>query len=151
MKSFIRNFNFLHQSDDYSCGKACAYMVTAAFGVRQQRRYLRKLLKTDLNMGTYQKDLVAALKTFGFRCQIVSFANKKDKITIKSALAHFFAEEYLAVACVDNNNHWIVVRGMRNGRVYIADPDPYGVKYHTLQKFYERVKNGSMVFVKRAK
>jgi len=123
-------------------------MVTAAFGIRRQRKYLKRLLKTDLNEGTYQKDLVEALQRFGFKTQIVSLANKKDKLTIKSALAHFFSEGYLAVACVDDNNHWIVVRGMRNGRVYIADPDPYGVRYHTLQKFYERVKNGSFIFVK---
>jgi hypothetical protein len=35
-----------------------------------------------------------------------------------------------------------------NERVYIADPDPYGAKYHSLTKFYGRVKLGSLIFVK---
>ena len=138
----------MNQYDDYSCGRICAYMVTAAFGVRQQRKYLRRLLKTDFNMGTYQKDLVSALRRFGFRCSVKTLATNDESLPqVKRLLKHYFEKGYIAVASVDNGEHWIVVRGLRNERVYIADPDPYGAKYHSLVKFYSRVRLGSLIFV----
>ena len=148
--NFISNFNFMNQYDDYSCGRICAYMVTAAFGVKQQRKYLRRLLKTDFNMGTYQKDLVLALRRFNFMCSVKTLAtNDESPSEVKRLLKHYFERGYIAVASVDNGEHWIVVRGLRKNRVYIADPDPYGVRYHSLSKFYRRIKLGSLVFVKR--
>lgn len=148
--NFIRNFDFMNQYDDHSCGRICAYMVTAAFGVRQQRKYLRQLLKTDFNMGTYQKDLVLALRRFGFMCSVKTLAtNDESQATVKRWLKHYFDKGYIAVASVDKGEHWIVVRGLKNDRVYVADPDPYGVKYHSLATFYSRIRLGSLVFVKR--
>ncbi len=140
----------MHQTDDYSCGRVCAYMVTANFGVRRNRRWLRFLLKTDFNKGTFQKDLVLALRKFDFACSVHStIGGPFPKATIKRLLNHWLNKGYLAIACVDDNDHWIVVRALRGDRVYIADPDWTAPKYHTLTKFYERVKKGSIVFVKR--
>jgi len=125
-------------------------MVTAAFGVKRNRRWLRYLLKTDFNKGTFQKDLVTALRKFDFKCAVRSFTNiMPSRIGIKKLLNEYLHNGYLAIACVDSGDHWIVIRALRGDRVYVADPDWTAPKYHSLTKFYERVKNGSIVFVKR--
>lgn len=149
MKNFVRHFDFMHQTDDYSCGRVCAYMVTANFGVRGNRKWLRYLLKTDFNLGTFQKDLVKALRKFKFVCSPHASKSFYNVAVLSDLLEKYLDAGYLAIACVDNNDHWIVVRAIRNNRVYIADPDWTAPKHHHLVKFFERVKDGSIVFVKR--
>lgn len=147
--NFIKKFKFMHQNDDYSCGKICTYMVIAAFGERR-RKLLRWVLKTDWNLGTFQKDLIKALRYQGFSCHVKSFVNTWwTGPRIIREFKSYFNNGYLAVACVDNNQHWIVVRGIKGNRVYVADPDLFGPEYHTLTKFIERIKLGSVVFVKK--
>lgn len=127
----------------------CAYMATAAFGVKRNRRLLKYLLKTDLNFGTFQKNIIRALRKFKFRCSVVSFANDMPtEAGVKKLLSKYFKNGYLGIACVDDNEHWIIVRGIRKSRVYIADPEIQAPKYHTLSNFYKRVKLGSIIFVK---
>lgn len=149
MKDFIKRFDFLHQNDEHSCGAVSAYMVTANFGVKRSRKWIRYLLKTDFNLGTYQKDLVKALRRFKFKCSVHSFINEfPTALGLQRLLSNYFNNGYLAIACVDDNQHWIVLRALGDNRVYIADPNPYSPKYHTLDKLYGRIKNGSIVFVK---
>jgi len=142
MKNFVHKFDFMHQYDDYSCGRVCAYMVTANLGGKVSRRWLRYLLNTDMYRGTPQKNLVTALRSFGYSCNVMSHGALRD-------IKNYLQRGYLAIACVDDNMHWIVVRGFGKGRVYVADPWPLNPKYHTLEKFNERIKHGSVIFVRR--
>lgn len=158
MKNFIKNFDFLYQNSDYTCGSTCAAMVVGAFGIRNNKRLLRKLLLTDFNEGTFQRDLSNGIRLFGplvagrkFSVATKSFIDevKFPPDQIYCTFESYFSKGYLAIACVDDGQHYIVVRGIRNSRVYIADPEMFSPKYMTLTKFAKRIKKGSAVFIKK--
>lgn len=131
----------MHQHDDYSCGRVCVYMVTANLGGKVSRKWLKYLLQTNEASGTPQQNIINALRDFGYACNVTTDVGIRS---IKRRLG-----KGLAIACVDDNQHWIVVRGLGKNRVYVADPLPLNPQYHSLTKFAQRVKNGSIIFVKR--
>lgn len=143
----MRAIKFLRQRDDISCGPTCAYMVAEAFGKRGKRKALRRWLKTDKNLGTHQKDLIAGFRRVGLRSNVWSFAaDYPGEQLLAGLLQDAFDSNDLVVACVDNSEHWIVLRGIVGKRIYVADPDNE-IRYHTLRKLTERLRNGSLVFV----
>jgi hypothetical protein len=101
-------------------------------------------------MGTFQNDIIKALRAYDFGCIPKSLVDSKtfNKEKVKALFSLFFKKGYLAVACVDDGQHWILVRGMKRSRVYIADPDWCAPRYHNIDTFYRRIKNGSVIFVR---
>jgi ABC-type bacteriocin/lantibiotic exporter with double-glycine peptidase domain len=169
---YINNFKHFYQSDDYSCGQKCALMVleamipyyhSAHFGTsRTTDDYSRAVgalnafLQCSPERGTYQKDLVRALRistqylSTPLTTKIVSMAKSENRATrlVMPTIQQYLDAGWLGIACVDFNQHWVVIRGIRGKRIYLADPDPNGVKYTTINKFKHRLGAGSIVFVK---
>lgn len=125
MLNYHGMFRFVYQKDDFSCGKACVQMVLYHFKVRPLSN-LQRLLKTNEN-GTYQKNIIHAIKKHGLKIRIVQ--SKRIYVSARKDLA----KGCLLILCVDDNLHWIVVRKMTKKTVYIADPD--------MVKGFQRIKN----------
>lgn len=138
----------MYQHDDYSCGLVCAQMVTEAFGSKIHKDLMAFIMNTEQSRGTFQADLVHGLKLLKFSRKVVSLVNKPVSIRqIRSRIA----SGHLAICCVDANDHWIVLRGIKGNRIYVADPIPKSRKFHSLDSFKSRIVGGSIIFIKPKK
>lgn len=147
MKDFVKDFSFAIQYDDYSCGRVCLEMVMDNFDIDFYYRKFYALLKTNHKKGTNQTNIINVLKAFGFKTKVKSFAKKSSKVKDLEPLR----DGWLGIACVDNNYHWIVLRGLGKRVVYVADPLNDLLNFHTLQGFKNRIKSGSIVYAKPRK
>ena len=151
----------MHQNDDYSCGAISVFMVVSALSgfpstlseIKNHQKALLMLLKTNPETGTYQNDMVRALKTYSryrnpkkpYKIVVRSFAKKPPT---RKLLEEYLNKGYIGVGCVDVNNHWLVIRGIKGNRVYVADPDRNGVRQCLIDICLSRLHKGSIVFVK---
>lgn len=108
-----------------------------------------KLLNTNPKNGTNQSSLYQAFKYADYKVKVVSLANralrKKDLEPLKNG--------WLGIACVNNNTHWVVLRGFGNKRgygskfVFVADPDSE-FQSHFYDTFKDRIRKGSILYVR---
>lgn len=145
MDKFVENFRFAHQPDDFSCGRSSVVMVLWAFGIGFDPEELDEQLEISPETGTRQAGIVQAARFYGLSVKEVSFANRKPSLrNIKSKLS----KGYLGVCSVDNNGHWIVLRGIRPKSVFVADPNPKAPKRQLLRTVLTRLSKGSIIWVR---
>jgi len=138
---FIKNFKFIYQNDDYSCGRCCVYMIAELFGIdKSHRPVMSELLNTDRNSGTYQKDIVATLNVYGLTTKVFS----ETFCTLRAMKSQ--SKKNRILICYVDSDHWIVVRGFSGSRVYIADP-ALQKPYISLNTFAKRIVGGSFISI----
>jgi ABC-type bacteriocin/lantibiotic exporter with double-glycine peptidase domain len=148
MTDFVKDFKFIHQYDDYSCGFVAFKMILRAFAVEHPLpdKTLKEMLGTSPESGTYQASLVRMFKFFKFKVKESSFANRRPSLrNVKFRLSKGF----LGICAVDDNEHWTILRGMSGSVVYIADPDPNAPQRQLWRTFLRRLSKGSIVWVKK--
>lgn len=139
------NMWHIQQKDEISCGEKCVLMTLRRFGIKTHKQKVQKILKTKKNDGTYQKDIVAALKYFKLDYFVVSLLNKKRGGFTSPPVNGRYKTH--AICCVDNNGHWLIVRGFTQKSILIADPALSGFSRMSFDKFNERLRGGSCIFV----
>ncbi len=138
---FIKDFKFIYQNDDYSCGRCCVYMIAERFGIdKSHRPVMSELLNTDRNSGTYQKDIIATLNVYGLTTKVFS----ETYATLQAMKAQVKKKRILI--CYVDSDHWIVVRGFSKSRVYIADPASKKT-YININTFKKRIVKGSFISI----
>lgn len=109
-------------------------MIAASYGLKQSISYYRELTKTDKS-GTNLYGLVDGAKQIGLEASALSGTQDELLESIKSGeikfplIAHVVSSEAML--------HFIVVFGIKRGRVSIGDPGR-GKYQLTLEKFFQR-------------
>ena len=124
------------------------WMVLWAFEIGFDPEELDNELEITPETGTRQVGIVRAARAYGLSVKEVSFANRKPSLrNIKSKLG----KGYLGVCSVDNNSHWMVLRGIRPRSVFVADPNPRAPKRQLLRTVLTRLSKGSIIWLKRSR
>ncbi len=104
----------IRQADDYDCGSAAVAAVDTFHGARRRAPW-NLSNRTD---GMSPDTVAALLRAMGYR--VLS-----GPMVAGLADLHHYTRAGLPVLCpitVDAGGHWVVVRGVGRGRVYLHDP-----------------------------
>lgn len=115
----VSQFDRSPQRDEYSCGARCSYMITQHFGLRQSYAKVKKGVKTTTD-GTYDTNICKYFRKLGFKVR------NKEPLTLWD-LRRELAAGSVAIATVDNLDHYMVVHGVhvRENRVtHVLTADP---------------------------
>jgi len=101
------------QRDNFSCGPACARCVLDFFGLAKRGT---SSATTPID-GTDPRTIEGFLRRAGLRLQ-------SGEMTVADLKHHTEAMERPVIAAVtfDEEPHYVVVSGVRRGRVYLMDP-----------------------------
>jgi ABC-type bacteriocin/lantibiotic exporter with double-glycine peptidase domain len=131
------NFERRIQADDYSCGSSSVWMIAASFGVDVSHKYVKELCGTTKEEGTTVAGLIYGLRELGIRC------GKRTQINCKQLRCEIDdGSEKVALVHVDGD-HYMVVTGFDDKRVYVADPSARRTKgillsYETFKKRFSK-------------
>jgi ABC-type bacteriocin/lantibiotic exporter with double-glycine peptidase domain/CRP-like cAMP-binding protein len=104
-----RRFPFVAQYDESDCGVACLAMVARHFGRKASVAYLRDVAGTGTE-GTTLTGIVEAGRAIGIDVEpLRASKDRLDELTLP-AIVHY------------KGNHWIVLYGVAEHEVYVADP-----------------------------
>lgn len=105
----IRRFPFVPQIDEMDCGAACLAMVCRHYGIEVSLTRLRALCHTS-HEGTSLSGLCAAAAELGLPARALKVsARHLDDLPVPSI-------------CHWQGHHWVVVHGVDDRHVWIADP-----------------------------
>jgi ATP-binding cassette, subfamily B, bacterial HlyB/CyaB len=104
-----RRFPFVAQYDESDCGVACLAMVARRFGRKASVTFLRDVAGTGTE-GTTLTGIVEAGGAIGLDVEALRASKDRlDELTLP-AIVHY------------RGNHWIVLYGVAEHEVYVADP-----------------------------
>jgi ABC-type bacteriocin/lantibiotic exporter with double-glycine peptidase domain/CRP-like cAMP-binding protein len=104
-----RRFPFVRQIDEMDCGAACLSMVCRSFGHDVSMTAIRQAVGTGAE-GTSLRGLTRGGEEIGLRMRAIkSSTDRLDDLPLP-AISHW------------DGNHWVVIHGVDEGRVRIADP-----------------------------
>ncbi|MEP6909482.1 MAG: peptidase domain-containing ABC transporter [Actinomycetota bacterium] len=105
----IRKFPHVWQVDEMDCGAACLAMVTRHFGRDVSLAHIRRLVHTSID-GTSLAGIASGAEEVGLRVRSVKASKTRlDELPLP-AVCHF------------DGNHWVVLYGVEDKRVRLADP-----------------------------
>ena len=110
------------QWDFESCGAACALKVIRFFKIRATLSSVRRRCGTDRKGYTGAGDIVRCLRFYGLRVRIHPTGRAKLS-DLKKAIQAGRPPIVYYEAC----EHWVIVRGVGPGKVFISDPSIKGV------------------------
>ncbi|MGF2942928.1 peptide cleavage/export ABC transporter [Enterococcus xiangfangensis] len=111
----MKNIKLVKQHDEKDCGVACLSMILNAYDTTVPISKLRLMSGTN-NQGTSAFGLVQALNTFKFKAEVFQ---TDDSIWKEENLPFPF----IAHVIIDGAFlHYVVVYGMKKGRLLLADP-----------------------------
>lgn len=111
----MKNIKFVKQHDEKDCGVACLSMILNAYGTTVPISKLRLMSGTN-NQGTSVFGLVQALDAFKFETEVFQTDGsiwKEENLPFPFIAHAIIDEEFL---------HYVVVYGMKKGRLILADP-----------------------------
>jgi ABC-type bacteriocin/lantibiotic exporter with double-glycine peptidase domain/CRP-like cAMP-binding protein len=104
-----RRFPFVAQYDESDCGVACLAMVARSFGRKVSVAFLRDVAGTGTE-GTTLTGIVEAGRAIGIDVEpLRASKDRLDELPLP-AIVHY------------KGNHWIVLYGVAENEVYVADP-----------------------------
>ena len=106
----IRPFPFYHQLESADCGPSCLRMIAKYYGRSYSIRYLREQAFITRE-GVSMLGISDAAERIGFRT-----------MGVKVTLEQLRAEVPLPCVLHWNQNHFVVLYKVKNGKYYIADP-----------------------------
>ena len=106
----IKPFPFYHQLESADCGPSCLRMIAKYYGRSYSIRYLREQAFITRE-GVSMLGISDAAERIGFRT-----------MGVKVTLEQLRAEVPLPCVLHWNQNHFVVLYKVRNGKYYIADP-----------------------------
>lgn len=110
----MKKFKLIKQHDAKDCGVACLAMILNQYQTTIPISKLRVMSKTD-NQGTTAYGMVAAMEQLGFECEVF----KSDASLWQENLSF----PLIAHVVVDGSFlHYVVIYGIKNGKILIADP-----------------------------
>lgn len=110
----MKKFKLIKQHDAKDCGVACLAMILNQYQTTIPISKLRLMSKTD-NQGTTAYGMVAAMEQLGFECEVF----KSDASLWQENLSF----PLIAHVVVDGSFlHYVVIYGIKNGKIFIADP-----------------------------
>ena len=110
-----RDFKLSPQNDGYSCGSRSAYMILRHFRKDTTHARVKHLAGTTKKHGTNEHGLTSALRSFGLKAKLTKKMKVRD-------LTKAFAAGAVLLASVDGDDHYIVVHGVNEHVVHVADP-----------------------------
>ncbi len=115
----IRNIPYFKQSTDYTCGPASLRMVFAFFNKNENEKNISIVAKTEKLYGTCRIHIVQTARDFGFRVHTDSRSSisKIEKFLVKDfpVIVRYHDQE-------EDEAHYAVVYGRKNGYLYLRDP-----------------------------
>lgn len=105
----IRRFSHLYQLDEMDCGAACLAMVCRHFGRRVSISRIREAVHTASD-GTSLAGITRGAETLGLAARSVRASKTRVAELPLPAIVHW------------EGNHWVVLYGVRDGHVRVADP-----------------------------
>ncbi|RBS31201.1 hypothetical protein EB19_01827 [Enterococcus faecium] len=111
----MKKIKLVKQHDEKDCGVACLSMILNTYGTRVPISKLRLMSGTN-NQGTSAFGLVQALNTFKFKTEVFQTDDSiwKEKKLPFPFIAHVIIDEAYF--------HYVVVYGMKKGKLLLADP-----------------------------
>ncbi|HEY9045351.1 MAG TPA: peptidase domain-containing ABC transporter [Ohtaekwangia sp.] len=110
MKNVFHKFPHYHQTGKMDCGPACLRIVAKHYGKAISAKALRRITETN-RAGTSLSGLSAAAEKIGIRT-----------LSVKIDLTKLSQEAPLPCIVFWNNNHFVVLYKVHNGKYYISDP-----------------------------
>ena len=138
---------YIKQHDEKDCGAACLAMIAEYYGLSLPLAKYRELTKTDRS-GTNLYGMVDGAGKIGLKADALEGSTDELFEGIENGEI-----EFPFVAHIVNDNamlHFVVVFGLKDGRLTIGDPAKGKVKY-TTQKFCELWSGYIVTFSKTAK
>lgn len=113
----VNNFPIYIQTDAMDCGATCLKMISKHYGVEFSINDLRSLTYTSRS-GTSLYGISNAAEKLGFHT-----------LSVKVSIDQLLNE--IPLPCIShwNQNHFIVIYKVKNGKVYVADPGFGKLKY----------------------
>ena len=172
----LENLRAVPQSDPHSCGFCSLSAIYKYYGLRPEEYRLRELLGTDTSLpyntplrdmleglldkmgwdalkGTHPMDILAVLYWHGFDtdCKVGSYERYKP------SLRTHLKSNHPVLALTNDMAHWVVITGMDDDGVWIADSsgylDPTSKNRHCYRITHETTATlfKGLIFVKRGK
>lgn len=122
----------VRQQFDYSCG-------SAALATLLRYHYGRPVTEADVFRAMYAKGDQAKIRKVGFslldmKVYLASAGIAADGYRLEAASLGRMAEPGIALVRVGNYRHFVVVKGVRDGKVLVGDP-ALGLKAYGLAEF----------------
>lgn len=128
----VNQMKIILQHDERDCGAACLSMIAAHYSLKLPISKYRELTKTDKS-GTNLYGLVDGAEKLGFKAEALS--GSPDELLDGIANGEICFPFIAHIVSEDAMLHYVVVYGMRHGRLQIADPGK-GKRRVTLEQFF---------------
>lgn len=117
LTTFRKEGSMRFQETEYSCGAASVVNALRALGKRVTEREVRKLADTDHN-GTDEVGVMQALRAYNY--QASEYISKSRHVAWRW-LCGAISQGSVAIICVDQSQHWVVVIAIATDRVILID------------------------------
>lgn len=111
-------FEISRQKNMYTCGSRSAYMILRHFGHQVRHQDIRQALNTNPKTGTHERPMCALFRCVGLDAYILKQLSWKK-------LTRLLEQRSVLLASVDGDDHYIVVHGVTEKVVHLADPFDY--------------------------
>lgn len=130
------------QQFEYSCGPACIVNAIRCYGEKVREQDVRTYSNTDLEEGTDDVDVIAALEALGYRGKLVEKRSQED--------SWWWLKEQLlrghpVICAVDGWSHYVTAIGVLGSSVVVFDTqlvnrvrDENGCFVYSREEFMER-------------
>lgn len=136
----------VRQHDEKDCGAACLSMIAEYWKLKLSLVKCRQLIQVD-NNGANLYALIQGAKDIGFDAEALEGAEQELKTEIQKGAISF---PFIARIITENMfEHYVVVYGIRNGKVIIGDPAKGKVK-HKEDYFFKLWTGHIVTFTKNA-
>ena len=129
------------QPDFHTCGARTTYMVMRHFGSRRRYARVERELRTDTD-GTYETHVIRMLRESGFS------AGRRRNMKMAD-LERLLGRGGLLIADVDEGRHYLVVHGLTNESVRLADPGILSLRRVSRTRFRGRWKRSGVAVMRR--
>lgn len=114
---------FHHQLTGYNCGPAAVHLGVLLGGVDVPEQTWASLFGTTASDGTDVPEIIDGLNLLGFQCENVA---KPSRLTTEAffnqTLQSALAGGAFAIACIDDQEHWVAVGDWKDGIIHEMDP-----------------------------
>ena len=110
------------QWDRESCGAVSILKVLRYYGIRATLKSVRRRAGTDRKGHTSASDIIRVLREYHLRVRV--YATGTAKI---SDVRRAIRKGHPVIAYYEDKDHWVVVRGVGSGKVFVSDPSLKGV------------------------
>lgn len=138
MRSYLK-IPFIGQQKDYYCGVAVVQMILKYYGIMADQEYLATVLKTSIDHGTRNKNIIDILNKYGILCEA------KNNSKIEDIFQYLEEGKPVIVNYIEPNNnegHYSIVIGYTEDRIILNDPWNGQAFTLDIEKFKQRWRDG---------